>query len=156
MKLWDWISHYLKPSKNQTKLAVVESRPMRSLVVTIKKKLTSHHTLPLTLSFFSSSDHYLILCSNSDKSPAVETVASPVASHDSSGGEGSEAASVGTSEEFKTPPQEKPAVNPAQKVKRYLIHGCKYVPGCILKFHVNPMPNRHSPSIKDLHQRFLA
>ena len=42
--LWDWVSNYFKPLKNQTKctlnlncLAVFESWPMRSLVVTIKK-----------------------------------------------------------------------------------------------------------------------
>ena len=41
--LWDWVSNYLKPSKNQTRctlnlnfLAVFESRPMRSLVVKMK------------------------------------------------------------------------------------------------------------------------
>ena len=55
--LWDWLSKYLKPSKNQTKcildfnfLAVFESSPMRSLVVTMKK-LTFHRALPLALSF---------------------------------------------------------------------------------------------------------
>ena len=42
--LWDWVLNYLKPSKNRKKctlnldvLAVFESWPMRSLVVTIEK-----------------------------------------------------------------------------------------------------------------------
>ena len=42
--LCDWVSNYLKPLKNQTKctsnlnfLAVFESRPMRSLVTTMKR-----------------------------------------------------------------------------------------------------------------------
>ena len=42
--LCDWVSNYLKPLKTQTKCilnlnfkAVFESRPMRSLVVTMKK-----------------------------------------------------------------------------------------------------------------------
>ena len=61
---------------------------------------------------------------NSDELPAEENFTSPVASHDTSGSEGSEAASGGVSEEFKTPPQEKQEAvnNPPQKVREICIH----------------------------------
>lgn len=50
----------------------------------------------------------------------MENFTSPVASHDTSGSEGSEAASGGMTDEFKTPPQEKQEAvnNPPQKVRR--------------------------------------
>ena len=61
---------------------------------------------------------------NSDELPAEENFTSPGASHDTSGSEGSEAASGGMSEEFKTPPQEKQEAvnNPPQKVREICIH----------------------------------
>ena len=57
--LCDWVSNYLKPSKNQTKCtlnpnfsAVFESWPMRSLVVTMKKvDIPSCIAVYLVLSF---------------------------------------------------------------------------------------------------------
>ena len=64
---------------------------------------------------------------NSDELPTEENFTSPVASHDTSGSEGSEAARGGMTEEFKTPPQEKQEAmnNPQQKVREICIplHG---------------------------------